>query len=121
VAVNLAYTQVSKLKNQAGNEFTGRMEAMFNDMRVSIDTNSDFREYCANSNEAGGGGSEEAGARKDGGVELTAHVLTTGCWPSISAKQEVHRRPSLCACASVPISLTLPVSPSTCLSLCLSA
>ena len=35
----------------------------------------------------------EAGAqgetRKDRGVELVAHVLTTGCWPSVSAKQGV--------------------------------
>jgi hypothetical protein len=77
--------QVSKLKNEAGNAFTGRMEAMFNDMRVSIDTNESFREYSENSHDAEAG----AQARKDGGVELVAHVLTTGCWPSVSAKQEV--------------------------------
>ena len=79
--------QVSKLKNEAGNAFTGRMEAMFNDMRVSIDTNESFREYSANSCDAEAG--TQSQARKDGGVELVAHVLTTGCWPSVSAKQEV--------------------------------
>ena len=79
--------QVSKLKNEAGNAFTGRMEAMFNDMRVSSDTNESFREYSQNSADAEAGA--EAGARKDGGVELVAHVLTTGCWPSVSAKQGV--------------------------------
>ena len=31
-------TFVSKLKNECGNQFTGRMEAMFNDMRVSSET-----------------------------------------------------------------------------------
>lgn len=79
--------QVSKLKNEAGNAFTGRMEAMFNDMRISIDTNECFREYCENSRDTEAGGQGEA--HKDGGVELVAHVLTTGCWPSVSAKQEV--------------------------------
>ena len=29
--------------------------------------------------------------RNDGGVDLIAHVLTTGCWPSLSPKQEVRR------------------------------
>ena len=61
------------------------MEAMFSDMRISVDTNADFREYSANSREGEAAGSE----RKDGGVELTAHVLTTGCWPSLQAKQEI--------------------------------
>ena len=79
--------QVSKLKNEAGNAFTGRMEAMFNDMRISVDTNESFREYSDNSREAEAGAQGET--RKDGGVELVAHVLTTGCWPSVSAKQEV--------------------------------
>lgn len=81
------FEQVSKLKNEAGNEFTGRMEAMFNDMRVSVDTNESFREYSQNSREAETGAQSQA--RKDGGVELVAQVLTTGCWPSVSAKQEV--------------------------------
>ena len=83
--------QVSKLKNEAGNAFTGSMEAMFNDMRVSIDTNESFREYSANSCDAEAG--TQSQARKDGGVELVAHVLTTGCWPSVSAKQEVRVLP----------------------------
>ena len=86
------FEQVSKLKNEAGNAFTGRIEAMFNDMRVSIDTNESFREYSENSREAEAGA--PAQARKDGGVELVAQVLTTGCWPSVSAKQEVRMQHS---------------------------
>ena len=82
VSDDLEKAFVSKLKSECGNEFTSRMEAMFNDMRVSIDTNTDWREYSANSRDAAGDA-----ARKDGGVDLSTHVLTTGCWPSLAAKQ----------------------------------
>jgi cullin 3 len=92
VSDDLEKSFVTKLKNECGSGYTGQMEAMFNDMRNSIDTNEAYREHVSQKRAAaataegggGGGGGEAAAAERP---ELTVQVLTTGCWPVPAAAQ----------------------------------
>ena len=60
---------ISKLKVECGYQYTSKLEGMFNDMRISADTQEVFR-------------SAMGGSSKVEGIELSVHVLTTGFWPT---------------------------------------
>eukprot|EP01064_Diplonema_japonicum_P020546 TRINITY_DN300_c8_g1_i1.p1 TRINITY_DN300_c8_g1~~TRINITY_DN300_c8_g1_i1.p1 ORF type:complete len:748 (+),score=153.38 TRINITY_DN300_c8_g1_i1:27-2246(+) len=63
---------ITKLKTEAGHQFTTKIEGMFNDMTVSKGNMEAF--------------SNHIGARS--GVDLSVHVLTTGFWPFVSTACE---------------------------------
>eukprot|EP01061_Rhynchopus_euleeides_P045118 TRINITY_DN799_c0_g6_i1.p1 TRINITY_DN799_c0_g6~~TRINITY_DN799_c0_g6_i1.p1 ORF type:complete len:748 (+),score=339.17 TRINITY_DN799_c0_g6_i1:160-2403(+) len=63
---------VSKLKAESGHQFTAKMEGMFNDMAVSLETTETFK------------------AQQQGSAcELSVHVLTTGFWPFSNPTSEI--------------------------------
>ncbi|KAK9710592.1 hypothetical protein K7432_008351 [Basidiobolus ranarum] len=61
---------ISKLKIECGYQFTTKLEGMFNDIRLSSDTMSDFKEFINNLTENEGMS-----------IELHASVLTSTFWP----------------------------------------
>ncbi|ORX96190.1 Cullin-domain-containing protein [Basidiobolus meristosporus CBS 931.73] len=61
---------ISKLKIECGYQFTTKLEGMFNDMRLTTDTMSDFKEYINNLTENEGMP-----------IELHVSVLTSTFWP----------------------------------------
>lgn len=63
---------ITKLKQECGYQFTSKLEGMFMDMKMSADTQQNFR--VANGGES-----------KVEGIELVVNVLTTGFWPTQSA------------------------------------
>merc|ERR1712060_704421 len=63
---------IRKLKQECGYQFTSKLEGMFLDMKMSLDTQVSFRD-------------EMGGSSKVDGVELAINVLTTGFWPTQSA------------------------------------
>eukprot|EP01059_Diplonema_ambulator_P031149 TRINITY_DN564_c0_g1_i12.p1 TRINITY_DN564_c0_g1~~TRINITY_DN564_c0_g1_i12.p1 ORF type:complete len:740 (+),score=200.99 TRINITY_DN564_c0_g1_i12:88-2307(+) len=63
---------ITKLKTEAGHQFTTKIEGMFNDMTVSKGNMDAF--------------SEHVGPRA--GVDISVHVLTTGFWPFTNAVSE---------------------------------
>jgi cullin 3 len=58
---------VSQLKAECGYQFTSKLEGMFNDMRISRDMRSAYKQN---------------GKSLDGGVDMEVDVLTNGYWPS---------------------------------------
>jgi len=74
---------LSKLKTECGSQFTSKMEAMFNDIRLSQETMDAYRGATAAAAAAAAG---STGA--DAGVECIATVLTSGCWPSFALGQQ---------------------------------
>ncbi|KAJ1918680.1 hypothetical protein IWQ60_007432 [Tieghemiomyces parasiticus] len=64
---------VARLKVEVGQQFTTKLEGMFNDMRLSRDTNRDFSVYC------------EADSAATPAYRLQVQVLTASCWPTPSA------------------------------------
>jgi len=63
---------IRKLKQECGYQFTSKLEGMFLDMKMSLDTQVSFRD-------------DMGGSSKVDGVELAINVLTTGFWPTQSA------------------------------------
>ncbi|KAK3829359.1 MAG: Cullin [Benniella sp.] len=59
---------ISKLKIECGYQFTSKLEGMFTDMRLSIDTMSSFRDYLTNTAERPS-------------LDLSVTVLTSTFWP----------------------------------------
>jgi len=62
-------SMITKLKHECGYQFTSKLEGMFNDMKLSADTQDSFRTHLG-------------GSSKVGGIEVSVHVLTTGFWPT---------------------------------------
>jgi len=60
---------ISKLKTECGYQFTCKLEGMFTDMRLSVDTMTGFKEYIHK-------------LQKPLPIDLNVHVLTTGFWPT---------------------------------------
>ena len=60
---------ITKLKTECGYQYTSKLEGMFTDMKISADTQEDFRKTNGESS-------------KVDGIELSVHVLTTGFWPT---------------------------------------
>lgn len=59
---------ISKLKIECGYQFTSKLEGMFTDMRLSIDTMSSFRDFLTNTAERPS-------------LDLSVTVLTSTFWP----------------------------------------
>eukprot|EP00744_Colponema_vietnamica_P001479 GILI01002448.1.p1 GENE.GILI01002448.1~~GILI01002448.1.p1 ORF type:complete len:735 (+),score=195.81 GILI01002448.1:139-2343(+) len=64
---DLERSMISKLKTECGYQFTQKLEGMFNDMKMSTDINTQFR--------------QDKG-RTINGLEMFVSVLTTGSWPT---------------------------------------
>lgn len=62
---------ISKLKEACGFEYTNKLQRMFQDMQISKDLNTSFREYQENT----------LGLNKKEGVDATYQILGTGFWP----------------------------------------
>eukprot|EP00735_Rhodelphis_limneticus_P003067 TRINITY_DN1427_c0_g1::TRINITY_DN1427_c0_g1_i1::g.27310::m.27310 TRINITY_DN1427_c0_g1::TRINITY_DN1427_c0_g1_i1::g.27310 ORF type:complete len:751 (+),score=125.08,sp/Q9ZVH4/CUL3A_ARATH/51.70/0.0,Cullin/PF00888.17/7.9e-181,Cullin_Nedd8/PF10557.4/9.5e+02,Cullin_Nedd8/PF10557.4/1.3e-29,TrmB/PF01978.14/0.89,TrmB/PF01978.14/43,DUF739/PF05339.6/7.3e+02,DUF739/PF05339.6/0.22,DUF739/PF05339.6/5.8e+02,HTH_20/PF12840.2/9.4e+03,HTH_20/PF12840.2/0.11,Rrf2/PF02082.15/2.1e+03,Rrf2/PF02082.15/2.3e+03,Rrf2/PF02 len=62
---------LTKLKQECGNQFTAKLESMFNDMKVSADIMKEYKDYLSNN-----------GVTLP--IDLSVTVLTTGCWPTSS-------------------------------------
>ncbi|RIA93097.1 Cullin-domain-containing protein [Glomus cerebriforme] len=61
---------IGKLKVECGYQFTTKLEGMFNDMRISSDTMSDFKDYLDNKS-----------VLEKPKLELSVTVLTSTFWP----------------------------------------
>jgi len=80
-------SMITKLKHECGYQFTSKLEGMFNDMKISSDTQDGFRQSLG-------------GSSKVGGIELSVHVLTTGFWPTqLGAKCQLP--PEITRCCDV--------------------
>lgn len=64
-------SMISKLKEQCGYEYTNKLQRMFQDMQISKDLNSGFKEFEA--------GLVEPGDEKQ--VDASYSILGTGFWP----------------------------------------
>jgi cullin 3 len=62
---------ISKLKAECGNAVTSKLEGMFQDMKISADTSSGFKQHLSNFD-----------LNPLQGVDLNVHVLTSGYWPT---------------------------------------
>jgi cullin 3 len=62
-------SMIAKLKHECGYQYTSKLEGMFMDMKVSADTQDNFRAALG-------------GSSKIDGIEMSVHVLTTGFWPT---------------------------------------
>ena len=62
---------ISKLKEACGFEYTNKLQRMFQDMQISKDLNTSFREYQENT----------LGLGKKEGVDASYQILGTGFWP----------------------------------------
>lgn len=60
---------LGKLKTECGYQFTSKLESMFNDIRTSKETMSQFKAYLAKK-------------QADLGLDVSVQVLTTGAWPA---------------------------------------
>ena len=60
---------IGKLKQEFGYQFTAKLEGMFNDMRLSRETNESFKSYI------------DRFPNKKPAIDLSVQVLTTGYWP----------------------------------------
>ncbi|KAI8344722.1 Cullin [Chlamydoabsidia padenii] len=60
---------LGKLKRECGYQFTNKLEGMFNDMRLSAEMNTQFKEY------------QERSTNKEQDLEATVTVLTSTFWP----------------------------------------
>ncbi|KAF8149979.1 Cullin [Crassisporium funariophilum] len=58
---------LAKLKVECGLQFTQKMEGMFNDVRVSLDTTKDYQDYLAKTTSPD--------------IELGVTIMTSNCWP----------------------------------------
>lgn len=65
---------ISKLKTECGCQFTSKLEGMFKDMNISNTIMDEFKQHVASS------------GTNLYGVDLSVRVLTTGFWPTHSAK-----------------------------------
>lgn len=65
-------SMITKLKVECGYQYTSNLEGMFMDMKMSSDTQHNFRIAMG-------------GSAKVEDVELQVHVLTTGFWPTQAA------------------------------------
>ncbi|GAM26563.1 hypothetical protein SAMD00019534_097380 [Acytostelium subglobosum LB1] len=63
---------IAKLKTECGYQFTSKLEGMFTDMRLSVDTMTGFKSYIQN-------------LQKPLAFDLSVNVLTTGFWPTQNA------------------------------------
>ena len=73
----------TKLKDEAGQQYTTQIEGMFSDMRVSKDLVVNFRQdprVAAARAERSQHADTTTGANLDP-IDLAVNVLTTGCWP----------------------------------------
>ena len=66
---------LGKLKVECGYQFTSKLESMFNDIRTSSETMSEFKAWL-----------EDTGRSIN--VDLAVQVLTTGAWPSSGNSQQ---------------------------------
>jgi len=62
-------SMIAKLKTECGYQYTSKLEGMFHDIKLSADTQDNFRAALGSSS-------------KIDGIELSVHVLTTGFWPT---------------------------------------
>jgi len=62
-------SMIQKLKQECGYQYTSKLEGMFMDIKVSMDTQENFR-------------TANGGSSKIDGLELSVQVLTTGFWPT---------------------------------------
>jgi len=62
---------ITKLKTECGYQFTSKLEGMFTDMRLSLDTMESFKAHLRSLE----------GNPLDG-IDLNVYVLTTGFWPT---------------------------------------
>ncbi|KAJ3034571.1 hypothetical protein HDV00_004934 [Rhizophlyctis rosea] len=69
-------SMIAKLKTECGYQFTTKLEGMFNDMRLSNDTMSDFRDHLSKSVTA-----------SPNMADVSVNVLTSTFWPMNSATQ----------------------------------
>lgn len=60
---------LSKLKKECGFQFTSKLESMFNDMRISEETNTKFKQFLLTE------------PKSLGDIEFFINILTTGSWP----------------------------------------
>lgn len=60
---------LSKLKKECGFQFTSKLESMFNDMRISEETNTKFKRYLLSE------------LKSVGEIDFFINILTTGSWP----------------------------------------
>ncbi|GBB95576.1 hypothetical protein RclHR1_02570010 [Rhizophagus clarus] len=75
---------IGKLKIECGYQFTTKLEGMFNDMRISSDTMSDFKEYLDKS------------ILEKPKLDLSVTVLTSTFWPmNLSASPRCNLPPEL--------------------------
>ncbi|KAJ3297596.1 hypothetical protein HK104_000336, partial [Borealophlyctis nickersoniae] len=63
-------SMIAKLKTECGYQFTTKLEGMFNDMRLSADTMSDFRAHLSS-----------AITTPKGMVDISVNILTSTFWP----------------------------------------
>lgn len=73
---------ISKLKTECGCQFTSKLEGMFKDMQISTTIMDQYRNHCS-------------GGEQGTEIELSVHVLTTGCWPTQSAPQTCQLPPQM--------------------------
>ncbi|KAF2077580.1 hypothetical protein CYY_001121 [Polysphondylium violaceum] len=76
---------ISKLKTECGYQFTCKLEGMFTDMRLSVDTMTGFKEYIQK-------------LQKPLPIDLNVHVLTTGFWPTQNTSNCILPRDILLCC-----------------------
>lgn len=68
-SVDAEKSMLTKLKQECGAAFTGKLEGMFKDVEVSKDIMQNFRTYLSNAN-------------LETKLDLTVNVLTMGYWPT---------------------------------------
>jgi cullin 3 len=78
-------SMIGKLKQECGFQFTAKLEGMFKDINMSKETNEQYRRALSEgripkSKEMGD--SSSAATAEEAEVDLSAHVLTTGFWPT---------------------------------------
>ena len=61
---------ITKMKMKVGNTFTQRLESMFKDMNVSVDLNTQYKEYVS-----------KLGDPDPSRIDIEASILTTTIWP----------------------------------------
>ncbi|XP_046371924.1 cullin-4A-like [Haliotis rufescens] len=75
-SVDAEKSMLSKLKQECGAAFTGKLEGMFKDMELSKELTLAFKQYMQNQD-------------APGGIDLTVNILTMGHWPTYQP-MEVH-------------------------------
>eukprot|EP01133_Synstelium_polycarpum_P018802 gene18802-22488_t len=76
---------IAKLKTECGYQFTSKLEGMFTDMRLSVDTMTGFKTHIQT-------------LQKPMTFDLNVHVLTTGFWPTQNAANCILPREILHCC-----------------------